>query len=193
MSAYNPLTGTPTYMLNSGDHSAAAAAALHSALPGLTSTASSLPGLSTISANQAANLSASLSTSYSQFPNRFNFPNQDQYNSVSFGFSFNDKKGSQSISQLRAGSEFTASDPSSADSSNLDQSSSPSLLSPSGLTNPFAHITSATSQAGGGGGGVVPNQGFDPMSAYKSYTSSYVNGQQGTILHAINFNYMPTS
>ena len=83
LSGYNPLTGTPTYMLNSGDPSAAAAA-LHSALPGLASTASSLPGLSSISANSAANLSASLSTSYSQFPNRFNFPNQDQYSAVSW-------------------------------------------------------------------------------------------------------------
>ena len=89
LSGYNPLTGTPTYMLNSGDPSAAAAA-LHSALPGLASTASSLPGLSSISANSAANLSASLTaagSSYPQFPNRFNFPNQDQYNAVSWTIS----------------------------------------------------------------------------------------------------------
>ena len=74
--------------------------------------------------------------------------------------------------KLRTGSDFTASDPSSADSSNLE-SSSPSLLSNS---NPFAHIgvtSSSSSQA-------AANQAnFDPMSAYKSYTSSYVNGQQG--------------
>ena len=72
---YNPLT--PTYM-DPAVHSALGA------LPGLTSTATSLPGLSSISNSNLSSLAgqASPSLPYSQFPNRFNFPNQDQYSSV---------------------------------------------------------------------------------------------------------------
>ena len=78
---------------------------------------------------------------------------------------------------MRGGSDgggFTPTDTSPTDSTpvNLDQSSSPSgLLSGSNplSNNPFAHI----------GVSAANNSQFDPMSAYKSYTSSYINGQQG--------------
>ena len=78
---------------------------------------------------------------------------------------------------MRGGSDgggFTPTDTSPTDSTpvNLDQSSSPSgLLSGSNSlsNNPFAHIGVSTAN----------NSQFDPMSAYKSYTSSYINGQQG--------------
>ena len=78
---YNPLTGTPTYM----------DPAVHSALgslPGLSgvgSTATSLPGLSSISNSNLSSLTGQSSPSLpyaAQFPNRFNFPNHDQYQSV---------------------------------------------------------------------------------------------------------------
>ena len=159
------------------------ASAVHSALgslPGLMptvgSTATSLPGLSSISNSNLSSPSLPYAT---QFPNRFNFPNQDQYSSV--GYALPRLRINTNI-KLRTGSDgnFTGSDPSSTDSTpgaTLDPTTSSSLLSAASTlsNNPFAHITGSTQN---NSANQLPVS-FDSMSTYKSYTSSYLNGQQG--------------